>query len=776
MFKIRSPDGRGSSRDQQAAVRIAVEGVVQGVGFRPFVVQRARALGLTGRVWNGPDGAVVEAFGSGASLRALARSLCRCALPGAALARIVEEPIDWQRVEGFAVVASAPGPGAGIPLAPDLSMCPACLEEIRDPASRRYRYPFTACAHCGPRFSAVLALPYDRERTTLAGFSLCASCRAEYEDPADRRFHAEAIACPRCGPRLTACAATGAPLAHEDAALGAASSVIRDGGIVALLGVGGVHLTCDATNEAAVSLLRVRKRRERRPLAVMVADLPEAEKLAILDSAERALLMSVARPIVLARVRDDAALAPSLAPGLDRIGLLLPYTPLHQLLLDDLERPLVMTSGNRSGEPMAFHVEDVLERLADVADLFLLHDRPIPAPCDDSVAIVGGETVIWIRRARGIAPRSVELTQPVAQPTLGCGAHLHAAVCLAVDDQAFLSPHLGDLDSAEALDAFENAIARLEAFTGTRAELLAHDLHPGYAGTRWARARRDRTAVGVQHHHAHLAAVLADAGFVGPAFGLLWDGTGWGPDGCAWGGELLLGDAGASERLATFRPLRLAGGEAAIREPWRLALAAVDDAFDGEAPLEALSLFANLDVGQRTAVRRLLRSDAGSVAAHGVGRWFDAIGALVLESPIAGYAGEIALAWNAAARGRYGTPYPFAVDRTLLPWQIDLRPMVRAVVADLVSAKSAGEIAARFHETLAAAAEALLRAVAPEHGSRPVALSGGCFQNALLVERVAARVAALGLDVIRHRDVPPGDGGIALGQVVAADAVVRARS
>lgn len=775
--KTRATDAARVRRDgQRAAVRIAIEGVVQGVGFRPFVVQRARALGLTGRVWNYPAGAVIEAFGRDDALREFACALCACALPGAALARVVEEPIPWESVAGFAVADSEPGTGAGIPLAPDLAVCGGCIEEVRDPGARRHRYPFTACAGCGPRFSAVLALPYDRERTTLAGFPLCDECRAEYEDPEDRRFRAEAIACPRCGPRLTALAPDGRRIADEDAALVAAAAMLRDGGLLALLGVGGAHLACDATRDDAVSALRARKRRERRPLAVMVPDLPAAEKLAILDAAERALLTSTARPIVLARLRDDAALAPSVAPGLDRIGLMLPYTPLHHLLLDDLERPLVMTSGNRSGEPMAFGIEDALGRLGDVADLFLMHDRPIPAPCDDSVAIVGGETTIWIRRARGLVPRPVELPQPVAQPTLGCGAHLHTTVCLAIGNQAFLSPHLGDLDSPEALDAFEAAIERLEQLAGTRAAVVAHDLHPGYASTRWARERGGATSVGVQHHHAHLAAVLADAGVIGPAFGLVWDGTGWGPDGCAWGGELLLGDANGSERLGTLRPLRLAGGEAAIRQPWRLALAALDDAFDGAPPLDALPLFAKLDVAQLTSVRDLFRGDGLCVTAHGAGRWFDAIGALVLAQPCASYSGEVALAWNAAARGRHGAPYPFSLDRAALPWQVDLRPMVRGVVTDLVTARPAGEISARFHETLAAAAETLLRAVGADHGPRPVALSGGCFQNGLLVERVEARLAALGLRVLRHREVPPGDGGIALGQVVVADAVVRARS
>ncbi len=755
-------------------IRIAIEGVVQGIGFRPFVVQRARALGLAGRVWNHPDGVVVEAFGDALALRALASELCACALPGSTLSRVVEQPIPWEPGLEFAVAPSEPGTGAGIPLAPDLALCDACRDEIRDPRARRFRYPFTACAHCGPRFSAALALPYDRERTALAGFPPCDACHREYDDPADRRYRAEAIACPRCGPQLTALSPDGEPIARQEAALAAAITALRAGELVALLGVGGFHLACDATHEAAVHQLRARKRRERRPFAVMVSDLAAAEKFARLDSAERALLVSPAHPIVLARRRPDAPLAASLAPGLDRIGLLLPYTPLHRLLLDDIGRPLVMTSGNRSGEPIAFRIEEG-RRLSGIADLLLVHDRPIPAPCDDSVAIVSGGAPIWIRRSRGVVPQAIELPEPVVQPTLGCGAHLHATVCLAVGRQAFLSPHIGDLDSPEALDAFEAAIDRLERLLGTRATRLAHDLHPGYVSSRWARERRGVEAVAVQHHHAHLAAAWAEAGVRGPGFGLVWDGTGHGLDGTAWGGELLLGDAAGCERLATLRPLRLAGGEAAIREPWRLALAALDDAFDGAPPLAALRLFAHPDASDPAPVRALLQQPTGCVTAHGAGRWFDAIGALVLAQPRADYSGEIALAWNAAARGRHGIPYPFALDRTAAPWQIDLRPMVRAVVDDLLAERPPAEIAGRFHETLAAAAEMLMIAARAASSRQPVVLSGGCFQNALLVERVEARLRALGVRVLRPRGIPPGDGGIALGQVVVADALLRAR-
>jgi hydrogenase maturation protein HypF len=758
------------------AVRIEVRGIVQGVGFRPWVAREARALGLGGRVWNHPSGAVVEACGAPAALRALRRRIEHCPLPGAALSSVEATPRPWRPLAEFTIAASAAPAAAGaLPLAPDLAACDECLAEVRDPRARRHRHPFAACARCGPRYAVATALPYDRERTTLAPFPLCVDCRAEYEDPTDRRFHAQAIACPRCGPRLAALGPDGSGRARDDAALGAAIAALRAGGIIAVQGVGGFHLACDAGDEAAVAALRTRKRRERRPFAVLVADLAAAEKLARLAPAERALLAAPAAPIVLVERRDGAPLAAGVAPGLDRVGLLLPYTPLHLLLVEGAGRPLVLTSGNRSGEPIAHRVEDALARLGGVADLFLVHDRAIAAPCDDSVALVAAGATVWVRRSRGRVPRPVPLRRRVERPTLGCGAHLHVTAALAVGEEAFLTAHVGDLDGPEALDAFADAVERLERLTGVRAERVAHDLHPGYPTTRWARERAGAAAIGVQHHHAHLAAALADAGVAGPAFGLAWDGTGWGPDGSAWGGELLLGDARACERLATLRPLRLAGGEAAIREPWRLALAALEDAFEGAPPLDALPLFAAVDPDAVAALRGLLRSGAGCVPAHGTGRWFDAFGALVLARPRASWSGEVALAWNAAARGRAGPPWPFRLDRDTTPWQVDLRPALRAAVAELRAGRPTAELAGRFHETLAAAAEALLRAAREARGPAPVALTGGCFQNPLLVERVAARLAALDLAVVRHQEVPPGDGGIALGQVVVADAVARAR-
>jgi hydrogenase maturation protein HypF len=751
-----------------------VRGVVQGVGFRPWVLRAARGLGLAGRVWNDGTGATIEAFGEGRALGELVRRVRRPALPGAAVEAVAVRAIEAEPVASFSIAESRFAGAGRLPLAPDLASCPECLAEARDPADRRHRHPFAACARCGPRFTIATALPWDRPRTTLAPFPPCAACRAEYEDPDDRRLHAEAIACPRCGPTLVALDRAGRRVAGEEAALARAAALLRAGGIVALQGLGGFHLACDATRAAVVDRLRARKRRERKPFAVMVRDLSEAGRVARLEPGERALLASPARPIVLCRRRRGAPLAPGVAPGLDRVGLLLPYTTLHMLLLDDVGAPLVVTSGNLSGDPIAHRVEDALARLRDAADLFLAHDRAIAGPCDDSVAIWAAGAPVWLRRSRGMVPRPLPLPRPVREPVLACGGQASSTFCVAVGGEAFLSAHCGDLDGPDALAAYEEAIARLLRLLGVGPRVVAHDLHPGYESTRFALALPARRRVAVQHHHAHLAGALADHGLVGPALGLLWDGTGLGHDGSAWGGELLVGGCAGFERLATLRPLRLAGGEAAIREPWRAALALLEDAFEGAAPLERLALFRRVDPARLDAVRALVRSGVACVTAHGVGRLFDAMGALALGQPRAGYAGELALAWNAAARGARGEPYPVELDRSRRPWQLDLRPMVRAAVAELLAGRAPGAVSARFHETLAAGAARLVEAAQEEgHRALPIALGGGCFQNALLLERVLARLSTRGR-VLRPRALPPGDGGLALGQALVADARVRA--
>jgi hydrogenase maturation protein HypF len=740
--------------------RIAVTGTVQGVGFRPWVYRLARTLGVAGRVRNDAAGVVIEAFADGAVLDAFVARLGAEA-PGR-VREVAWQPLAEVAPGGFAIDASAAAGAVALSIPPDLTTCAACLAEVADPADRHYQYPFTSCTYCGPRFTIALDLPYDRPLTTMAGFPLCPACAGEYHDPDDRRFHAQPIACPVCGPTLALePPGPGAPLAD-------AAALLRGGAIVAVKGLGGFHLACRADDPVAVATLRARKHRDVKPFAVMVADLAAAQRLAVLDADDLAVLAGPERPITLVPRRPDAGLADGVAPDTPLVGLLLPYTPLHHLLVAAVGAPLVLTSGNVSDEPIAQTDHDARTRLAPLADALLLHDRPIATRCDDSVAqVVAGGPMI-LRRSRGYVPRPIVLARPIARPVLAVGAHLKNTFCLAHGDLAYLGPHVGDLDNPRALEFCAEAIERMERLVRVRPEVVAHDLHPDYLSTRLALARTDVTHVAVQHHHAHVAAVMAEHGLAGPVLGLAWDGTGLGDDGTAWGGELLVGDAAACARIATLRPIALAGGDRAVRQVWRIALALLDDAFDGAPPplmVERLAGGASADV---RVLRQLIAGGLNAPRVHGVGRLFDGVGALVLGRAQAQHEGQVALAWNhAIAAGDHGA-YPLPVDRRAALWQLDHRPLVRAVVDDLVAGVAAGVIAARFHRALIVGAAALVRAAVAERGVHPVVLAGGCFQNRALTEGLVRELAEL--TVYLPRAVPAGDGGLALGQVLVAAA------
>jgi len=751
--------------------RIEVRGTVQGVGFRPWLFHLACEEGVSGRVRNDARGVTIDAFGTAEALVRFLRRIRDESPPAAEVCELQSAEIPPEGLAGFEIVASREEGERRVSIPPDLATCPECLREVLDPADRRHRYPFTNCTACGPRFTIARDVPYDRARTTMAPFVMCPRCRAEYEDVADRRFHAQPNACPECGPRLRLVGPDGGAVADEATGpLAAAAARLREGGVVAVKGLGGFHLACDATDAAAVARLRERKKRDEKPFAVMVGDLAAAERLAVLDVEERRLLGSVERPIVLVPRRAESGLAAAVAPGNPLVGLVLAYTPLHHLLLAEVGRPLVMTSGNLSEEPMAARDEDALERLAGIADVFLTHDREIENRCDDSVArvIAGRPTVL--RRARGYVPRPLKLRRALRRPVLACGAQLKNAFCLAAGDQAWLGPHVGDLDNVEACRDYEAQIDRLTRFLGIRPEVVAHDLHPDYVSTAYARMRPEPFKVAVQHHHAHVASALVEHGFEGPVLGLAWDGTGYGTDGTAWGGELLLVRPEGFERLGTLRPLPLAGGDEAIRQVWRIALAALEDAFDGEPPLEELALFRAVPPRDVAVVRQMIAKRLRSPLAHGAGRYFDALGALGLARPRSSYEGQVALEWNLVAGAPDSAGYDFAIGEQGGCLEVDLRSTVRGAVADLIGGCGAARVSARFHETLAEAASAMVGEAAAEHGRLPVVLTGGCFQNARLAEGVRRRLAR-SHDVRLHGEVPPGDGGIALGQVLVADAV-----
>jgi hydrogenase maturation protein HypF len=756
--------------------RIEVRGTVQGVGFRPWVYRLAREEGLAGRVRNDALGVTIEAFGSPASLDRFVGRIRTEAPPAATVDDVRVDPIPAETPGGFEIVPSDGGKARRVSIPPDLATCPECLAEVMDPANRRHGYPFTNCTQCGPRYTIACDVPYDRPRTTMARFTMCPRCSKEYREVGDRRFHAQPNACPDCGPRLRLVDPAGWTVGSEAGSsrpLVLAADRLREGAIVAVKGLGGFHLACDATSSAAVCLLRVRKRRDEKPFAVMVSDLAAAERLAELAPEERRLLDSVERPIVLVRRRPESGLAEEVAPGNPLVGLLLAYTPLHHLLLAHVGRPLVMTSGNLAEEPLAAGDDEARERLTGIADLFLTHDRPIENRCDDSVArvIAGRPTVL--RRARGWVPRPVPLDRPVRRPVLACGAHLKNTFCLAAGEQAWLGPHIGDLDNLEACRHYEEQVERLQRFLGIRPEVVAHDLHPDYFSTLHAGQRPEPVKVGVQHHHAHVASAIVEHALDGPVLGLAWDGTGLGTDGSAWGGELLLATLDGFERLVTLRPLPLAGGDEAIRQVWRLALAALDDAFDGSPPLDGLVLFDEVPEGEQTVVRQMIRKGLNAPLAHGAGRYFDALGALGLGRARATYEGQVALEWNLVADDGERGEYAFDVDRGRDPVQVDLRPTVREAVKDLLGGSGAPIVSARFHNTLAAAAGAMVHEAAGRIGQWPVVLTGGCFQNERLVVEVRRRLEPTHA-VWQHEDVSPGDGGLALGQALVADAVGRA--
>jgi len=703
--------------------RFRIVGVVQGVGFRPFVYGLGRAHRLAGFVLNDGAGVVVEAEGRPAALDAFATALRTEAPPLARIDAITAEALPPRGDAGFTIEASAAtGRSALIPA--DVATCDDCLRELFDPDDRRYRYPFVNCTRCGPRFTIVRAVPYDRLNTTMAAFPLCAECRREYEDPADRRFHAEPVCCPACGPRLS--------LPVEEAI-----GLLRDGAILAVKGLGGWHLACDAADEAAVSRLRERKHREDKPFALMTA---RPGLLAEVDDAERELLESRERPIVLLRRHAGAPVAASVAPGNPWLGIMLPYTPLHHLLLDGFGAALVMTSGNRSDEPIAFDDEDARVRLGGIADAFLGHDRPIHRRCEDSVV----REAFPIRRSRGFAPGAVSLPVPARRPVLATGAELKSTFCVARGADAFLSPHLGDLDTELAYEAFRTDIELYLAMLDVEAETIAHDLHPEYLSTKWA-LDQDVELVGVQHHHAHAAGCLAEHGERGPALALVFDGTGYGTDGTLWGGELLRFDLTGFERLAHLEPVPLPGGAAAIREPWRLAA----------VHLERAGLPVPFD--RWPLIRQSLRVNAP--LSSGMGRLFDAAAALLGLHDEVTFEGQAAIELELLAGETEAAPYDWSFGEGTM--------LVARLHDDLACGRPAAEVAAAFHETIAAASAA----ACADLGDGTVVLSGGTFQNLRLAGSTRRRLEALGFRVLTHRLVPPNDGGISYGQAAVAAAL-----
>ncbi len=779
--------------DPNIRTLVRVEGVVQGVGFRPFVYALATRLGLAGHVGNDARGVFVEIEGPQARVGDFLAALTREAPPLARIERVNTTAIAPNGATEFSIAPSDAGGERRALVSPDSATCEDCLRELSDPADRRFGYPFINCTNCGPRFTIVRGVPYDRPLTTMAGFAMCAECAAEYHDPADRRFHAQPVCCPACGPRLRLLDRAGRELPGEP--LKQSARLLAEGHVLAVKGLGGYHLAVDAGSESAAAALRARKHREDKPFAVMAPDIDAVRRLCAtgaVDAVARALLTSGRRPIVLLPRRADARVAEvaevaevarvarvaqighvarAVAPGGHHLGVMLPYTPLHHLLLRVFGHPIVLTSGNASDEPIAYEDEDALTRLAGIADEFLTHDRPIHVRTDDSVVRVLGGREMLVRRSRGYAPEPIRMRRGFPRQVLACGAELKNTFCLGRDERAFVSHHIGDLENFETFRSFTEGISHFQRLFDVTPQVVAHDLHPEYLSTKYALqlglAGDGVDLVGVQHHHAHIASCLADNGEEGPAIGVAFDGLGYGSDATIWGGEFLLADLTGFERAGHLAVVPMPGGAAAIKQPWRMAAAYLDAAYPGGLP-------GGLDIERRNAPRwrdvlTMARRGINAPVTSSAGRLFDAVAAILGVRDVINYEGQAAVELEQRAAPSERAGYAAAIDEGD-PLRIAGGDLVRAVVDDLLAGVDRGVIAARFHNGVAAAIVTACLLLRDRSGLGVVALSGGVFQNLLLLDRTVAGLEDAGFRVLVHSQVPPNDGGISLGQAAVAAA------
>ena len=770
---------------------LLVRGVVQGVGFRPFVYRLAQEEGLAGFIGNDTDGVTIEIEGAPSRVESFVSRLRAEAPPLARIDSVVARAASPLGEPGFRIVASEVLGRVSTGIPADAATCADCLRELLDPHDRRYRYPFLNCTNCGPRFTITRRIPYDRPQTSMAQFTMCAACQAEYDDPANRRFHAQPNACPVCGPHVWLVAADGTDIAVADAAVNSCIDRLAAGVIMAVKGIGGFHLSVDATNEAAVMRLRERKRRYGKPLAIMVRDLDAARSVCELDDAEIALLTTAARPIVLAPRRANSGIAEAVAPGIPWLGVFLPYAPLQHLLFADPRiRALVMTSANMSEEPIAIDNEEARMRLAGIADAFLMHDREILQRCDDSVLAVVDGAPQFIRRARGFVPLAVPLPMD-APPLLAVGGHLKSVFTLARGSHAYQSQHLGDLENLTALDFFRESLEHLMRTFEIDPECVAHDLHPGYLSSLWAKEwaqERRLPLIAVQHHHAHVAACMAEHGVTGEVIGLSLDGTGYGTDGRIWGGEVLISrldgpDPVNFNRFAHLAYVPMPGGEAAIREPWRMALGQLVAAGYEVETSEMLHLL-GAKVNEARVLRRMIDRDLNSPLTSSCGRLFDAVAAVVLGRREVDYEAQAAIELEGIAISEpclIGADTGYSMELIRGDWArrepatINAHPLWRELIADLRAGVSKAKIASRFH---AGVATAFLRAAVlarKETGLRQVALTGGCMHNRRLARLLRAGLEAENFEVLQHTKVSPGDAGLSYGQSVVATAAVRVR-
>ena len=757
---------------------ISVRGIVQGVGFRPFIYSLARRHGLAGLVRNDAEGVHIEAEGAPEELDRFLLGITQEAPSLAVVEAITWRPLAVLEERAFRIEESREGARRRALVSPDVAACGECLAEIFDPSNRRYRYPFTNCTNCGPRFTITRSVPYDRAMTTMSGFEMCPRCRREYDDPSDRRFHAQPNACPVCGPQVRLLDRFGHELRSrpEDPIL-RAGRMLRGRAILAIKGLGGYHLACDPFDERAVRTLRGRKVRQDKPFALMARDPEQVRELCKVNPEEESLLTSPARPIVLLERLDSCEVAEEVAPRQNTLGVMLAYAPLHHLLLGDAGIPLVMTSGNNSDEPIAYRDEEALEQLGEIADYFLVHDRPIHMRCDDSVVRVVDGNIYQIRRSRGYAPAPLGVAEGFGRHTVACGGELKNTFCVAKERHVFLSHHIGDLENYETLRSFREGVEHYCRLFDVQPELVAFDLHPEYLSTKYARELEESglPAVGVQHHHAHTASCLADneRPDAERVIGVALDGTGYGTDGAVWGGEFLEGSvAEGFARRAHLEYAPMPGGAAAIRQPWRMALAYLI-ALHGEEETSKLPLAMVRQAGERNVrlVARLVEHGLNTPPTSSAGRLFDAVAALagVPGTLRTTYEGQAAIELELAGRGPVNGGYPFRLRPEGDGWVVETRGIIGGVVDDLLAGREIREISSRFHRTMAEVVAAGCEEIRDAGGVSSVALSGGTFQNLLLMEQVVELLAGKGFAVYRHRRVPTNDGGISLGQAVLAD-------
>jgi hydrogenase maturation protein HypF len=769
-------------KDALLLSHIDVRGIVQGVGFRPFVYGLATKHNLKGWVCNTSEDVKIEVEGAAQAIRQFQLELKTKAPP---LAHIEHIAITYHHPAGyksFKIRHSIAEEGKYQLISPDIATCQACLSEVLNPDDRRYRYPFTNCTNCGPRFTIIKDMPYDRPKTTMRHFQMCPQCQAEYDNPLDRRFHAQPNACPKCGPSVELVNAQGKIIASPDP-IASASQFLKEGKIVAIKGLGGFLLACDASNETAVRTLRQRKKRPFKPLAIMVTDINEVKRHCYISPDEEKLLSSPQSPIVIMRWRDNSPVSREVAPNLEYLGVMLPYTPLHHILLRDSQLPLVMTSGNLSEEPIAKDNDEALKRLSGIADYFLMHNRDIYSRYDDSVAIVERETTQLVRRARSYAPYPIHLKFETKQ-VLGCGAQMKNTFCLTRDNYAFLSQHIGDLENIETLEHFDNTISLYKRLFRIEPEIIAHDLHPDYLSTRYARELGSSRVklIPVQHHHAHIASCMADNGLYTPIIGVAFDGTGLGSDGHIWGGEFMVADYKSFSRIAHLEYLPLPGGDAAIERPYRIAISYLLTLLGENALNTVIARTAKQSQSQFTKqvskvetqiIKRQIERGLNSPLTSSMGRLFDAISAMIGIRGEIDYEGQAAVELEMIAykgnhtNGKEGYPYHIVEDNGIRIMK--LGDLLSAIAEDSGQNVPVEMISVKFHNTIAQMANEMCQLIASETGIKQVALTGGVFQNRLLLTKTVSLLENSGFQVFTHRQVPCNDGGISLGQAVIAN-------